>query len=79
MDMWTGGLEVPVAVAVDLVGVLEALVILGDMAALEVLEGQEVDLGHGLDLEVVVTGGPWIGQKESPPSWPLGIILKWSS
>ena len=42
-------------------GVLEALVDLGDMAALEALEGlggQEADLGAGLELEVVMTGEP---------------------
>ena len=77
VDMWAGGLVVPVAVAVGLVGVLEALVVLGDMAALEALEaleGQEVDQVDGLDLEVVTTGGPGTGQPEMLPPWPLDRI-----
>ena len=58
MVIWAGALVVLVAVAVDLVGVLEALVDLGDMAALKGLGGQEADLGAGLEQEVVMTGEP---------------------
>ena len=75
--MEAGGLVVPVVVAVGLVGVLETMVVLGDMAALEVLEALEaqvVDLGDGLDMEVVMTGGPGTGQQEMLPPWPLDII-----